>query len=194
MDESGLLQLCPLCDYRLEGLPVEYRCPECGFELDRRWEVFGGGKRTPARRLTLWLLLATIISVLIGSVVVALLRKATPWFPLMLTPTVIVILAGLRPRRHFYALGHLELRVYRARTLVATYPLQRIDRIQHRYLRQQICIDVADQPITWPDSWFFVNDPGEPHRLVLAVQQRLAPFRRRRALQEELRRAASGRR
>lgn len=35
-----LLERCPFCDYRLEGLPVEYYCPECGRPVDRRWRVY----------------------------------------------------------------------------------------------------------------------------------------------------------
>ena len=42
MDSPTLLDRCPFCDYRLEGLPTEHRCPECGQPFDRRWRVFGG--------------------------------------------------------------------------------------------------------------------------------------------------------
>ena len=41
-EEVELLQHCPACDYRLEGLPAAYACPECGLSFDRRWTVFGG--------------------------------------------------------------------------------------------------------------------------------------------------------
>jgi hypothetical protein len=43
---SVLLERCPFCEYRLDGMPVERRCPECGRPVDRRWRVFG--------RLPLW--------------------------------------------------------------------------------------------------------------------------------------------
>ncbi|MCG8404396.1 MAG: hypothetical protein MI923_04265 [Phycisphaerales bacterium] len=36
-----LSQECPICDYSLVGLPVEHRCPECGFQFDQQtmiWE------------------------------------------------------------------------------------------------------------------------------------------------------------
>lgn len=33
---------CPWCDYALEGLPVEHRCPECGHAFDRRLKLLGG--------------------------------------------------------------------------------------------------------------------------------------------------------
>ena len=42
MELGDLLLHCPACDYRLEGLPVEHACPECGLSADRRWRVFGG--------------------------------------------------------------------------------------------------------------------------------------------------------
>jgi hypothetical protein len=35
------LKECPFCDYSLEGLPVQHKCPECGREGDRRWKLFG---------------------------------------------------------------------------------------------------------------------------------------------------------
>jgi len=34
-----MLARCPLCGYRLEGLPSRHRCPECGFEYDQRMEL-----------------------------------------------------------------------------------------------------------------------------------------------------------
>lgn len=40
-----LLNECPFCDYSLEGLPVQHKCPECGREYDRRWRVFGNRPR-----------------------------------------------------------------------------------------------------------------------------------------------------
>src|SRR5262245_51192294 len=39
LDEIELLQQCPICDYSLRGLPVEHRCPECGVEFNRQWEI-----------------------------------------------------------------------------------------------------------------------------------------------------------
>lgn len=43
--QDPLLGECPFCDYLLEGLPVEYICPECGRAFDRRWRVFGHRRR-----------------------------------------------------------------------------------------------------------------------------------------------------
>ncbi|MHC4672779.1 MAG: hypothetical protein ACYTBZ_09880 [Planctomycetota bacterium] len=42
LDEQDLLLKCPFCKYSLRGLPIKHRCPECGQEFDRRWEIFGG--------------------------------------------------------------------------------------------------------------------------------------------------------
>jgi hypothetical protein len=42
MDATTLLDRCPFCQYRLEGLPTKHRCPECGQPFDRRWKVFPG--------------------------------------------------------------------------------------------------------------------------------------------------------
>jgi hypothetical protein len=40
--DQPLLERCPFCDYSLQGLPTEHRCPECGQPFDRRWRVFPG--------------------------------------------------------------------------------------------------------------------------------------------------------
>lgn len=37
--EPRKLERCPVCDYRLEGLPDVHRCPECSFEYDKRMQV-----------------------------------------------------------------------------------------------------------------------------------------------------------
>ena len=34
------LNRCPICRYSLRGLPVEHKCPECGFEYDQETSVF----------------------------------------------------------------------------------------------------------------------------------------------------------
>lgn len=36
---SRRLERCPICDYRLMGLPEIHRCPECAFEYDKRMQV-----------------------------------------------------------------------------------------------------------------------------------------------------------
>jgi predicted amidophosphoribosyltransferase len=41
-----LLEFCPRCDYSLETMPVECRCPECGTQLDRRWQVIAPRGKT----------------------------------------------------------------------------------------------------------------------------------------------------
>jgi len=68
------LERCPFCDYSLEGLPTEHRCPECGRPFDRRWRVFGGRRYWPLMSgweklrfvfdMTIWLGLALFFCVL----------------------------------------------------------------------------------------------------------------------------------
>ena len=60
---AGLrLQVCPRCEYSLIGLPLNHRCPECGFEYDERTFVLAGISRgTTSIRLGrrwLWILVA----------------------------------------------------------------------------------------------------------------------------------------
>lgn len=53
-DEQNLLQHCPRCGYCICGVPLERPCPECGFELDRRWQVFGGLVLAKKLRIAPW--------------------------------------------------------------------------------------------------------------------------------------------
>jgi len=39
------LKRCPLCRYLLDGLPTRHRCPECGFDYDKRWDVIHQDRR-----------------------------------------------------------------------------------------------------------------------------------------------------
>ena len=41
LPEADLLPICPVCGYSLHLQPIQHRCPECGFEFDRRGRVFG---------------------------------------------------------------------------------------------------------------------------------------------------------
>lgn len=50
INAPALLANCPFCDYSLEGLPIEHRCPECGRPVDRRWRIFGGRSRWESMR------------------------------------------------------------------------------------------------------------------------------------------------
>ncbi len=34
-----MIESCPVCRYSLAGLPVRYRCPECGFAYDDRMSI-----------------------------------------------------------------------------------------------------------------------------------------------------------
>jgi hypothetical protein len=39
-DDAPSIRRCPVCNYRLEGLPPEHQCPECGSPYDRHTRVW----------------------------------------------------------------------------------------------------------------------------------------------------------
>lgn len=44
-DDPPMLDRCPVCRYRLDGLPERHRCPECGFEYDKHTAVIHQGRK-----------------------------------------------------------------------------------------------------------------------------------------------------
>ncbi len=130
---AGSLANCPWCGYSLEGLPVEHRCPECGGQFDRPWQVFDCGsvieassKRRgwnppdPLRgfaglslRVCLGLVGFTLIGRLSGCVEVTV---QWPWpavecaiYLAALVVLVILVKQALSPTAHFIACGEAEL-------------------------------------------------------------------------------------
>lgn len=62
------LAACPMCAYRLDGLPPEHRCPECAFAYDADTTVF-----QPSRPWFTFFMLAMIMLGSVGIVAVAVL-------------------------------------------------------------------------------------------------------------------------
>lgn len=65
MTDRGL-DRCPVCKYDLTGLPLEHRCPECGFEYDEHTWVW----RRPPQRWRGWIVAgcASLFLALVGDV------------------------------------------------------------------------------------------------------------------------------
>lgn len=105
--EAALLQHCPRCGYCIRGLPIHHRCPECGFDVDRRWEVFGGrfAKREPLRGFLRaeWMILL-VLGMNIFSLCLAVFGTRAPMFVpvrvglLAIFVAMIVFVVVRRPR------------------------------------------------------------------------------------------------
>ncbi len=39
---GGPIEVCPMCNYSLAGLPRDYQCPECGFLYDQSMRIWRG--------------------------------------------------------------------------------------------------------------------------------------------------------
>lgn len=74
--DSRLSRDCPICDYPLVGLPVEHRCPECGFQFDAQTMIWDK-RYTKRLRNLLRLLLAAYLGVFLPIVLVVVVITGT---------------------------------------------------------------------------------------------------------------------
>jgi hypothetical protein len=178
VSEDALLQDCPSCGYCVRGLPVEHKCPECGFEVDRRWQVFGGralqaGVRTgrihaPWR----WFLLVPVFyaSSLVVSVFLSPPRQ--PPVVAILPVLLAVVLAAwwlrqLRPKA-FIAIGPTALIVFR-RNQPTPYAWQHIGRAQYALMHKSIEFNYDGDNVRIPVQPIFSFAIGEVDRCVQAI-------------------------
>lgn len=82
--ELSSLKQCPICGYALEGLPSEYRCPECFFEYDGFTRVWRPRRRPSSAALLVFYL---VMLVVLG---LRLLRNPTDWCQLVCSLVVAV--------------------------------------------------------------------------------------------------------
>jgi len=126
--EAYLLAECPVCDYALQGLPVEHLCPECGLAFDRRWWVYGGPgvSREWSRSARAFQIVTAIACVI---VICLFLIKQLPMSAILVGVSMVILAAvGLaylfstyRPRR-FIALGPAALVVFHGPKRIEHFP------------------------------------------------------------------------
>lgn len=150
LSDEALLQRCPSCTYRLRGLPALHPCPECGFEVDRRWTVFGGRSATlrphwlTDQAVLLFILLpATMISAIAGYFAQVI------WMALLPAAVAALLLLLMRwPPRAFVALGPAGVYVYRKRGHVERYPWAHVGKARHDLLTKSVSFAVADRRVS----------------------------------------------
>lgn len=148
--EEALLQRCPRCTYRLRGLPAVHACPECGFEVDRRWTVFGGRSAALGPR---WvtdqtMLLVILLPATVVSGIAAYLAQVV-WIALLPAVVIVLLLLLMRwPPRAFVALGPTGVYVYRKRGRVEQYPWALVEKARHDLLTKSVSFGVADRRVS----------------------------------------------
>lgn len=138
-DEPELLPGCPRCGYGLTGLGVQVRCPECAFDVDRRWRVFGGvlGRRSKAHRddrlrYVAYAPLITMSGALAAMFLLPAPREAR-WvlFGALLFAAGVITLVARRSARGFIALGPEGLLVFRSETRKQWYEWEHVGKAAH---------------------------------------------------------------
>lgn len=112
------LNLCPICGYSLEGLPVEHRCPECGFPFDRRWHVFSRRIR-PGRLGRYWPVFTVLGITFQGCFIIypGTLRMFLIYLGVIVAVLAISVTVLMFRRTRWLAITPTGIRVYRERDL-----------------------------------------------------------------------------
>lgn len=168
-----LISRCPICSYRLRGLPDRHACPECGLQYDVHSTVFRESRR-------FWIGLAAVNGLILAAVVVRGIGRGWSRSEVASTvPFAVMMLVWL-------------WRVSRARRLVVVSALD-IVLIEGRKVQSRIPMSLVHKA-----SWSFVN--GDIHlrdskRQVVAIINRgfLASDSRARALVREVKRLVGAR-
>jgi len=119
--EPGLLANCPRCAYALRGLPAKHRCPECGLEVDRRWQIIPtSGDHLRTSRLRKYAVAIRWFVILYSGVFV-LVSLGGAWIRGNPLPALAIFVAvgfvvwRRMPRRRFIALGPEGIHLYDSR-------------------------------------------------------------------------------
>lgn len=151
-EPGGLLGGCPRCTYDLRTLPIQHRCPECGLEVDRRWEVFGGPMTAPASRrsgnvLRGFVLMWTVVPAAILAGFTFTVMPVGRYLPLhagMVIFVGVLIWLLLRKPRQWVAIGPEGVVIYRSASVIERHSWSEVKRARDDTLRKSIAIELAN--------------------------------------------------
>lgn len=179
-NEDELLALCPQCAYQLHGLPVLHRCPECGLDVDRRWQVYGG--RTiprksiqPGRVLKVFVLIWALIPISVLAVVMFLFAPRGEMFLAYFVcggAFGVLIWTILRKPRAFIAVGPDGVFVQKRRGVQSLHPWGDVKSARHDLMRKSLVLELADdRDVRLPTFDFFGWYIAEADRCVGGIRR-----------------------
>ena len=181
-NEATLLPSCPVCTYPLHGLPVHHRCPECGFEFDRRWQVFGG-RTTPRDRVHGRRILGATVAGLTLFVLGVMLSGNTllpilPFISLIVAAqSGYIVWAVLSRPRSFFAEAPEGLLIFKKSNLTDRYDWWEVDGMDCDSLGKTIGLHAAKVDIHLSLREFFGTNAAEAERCAEAISNRAAAKR-----------------
>jgi hypothetical protein len=178
-DESILIQQCPRCGYILKGLPVEHPCPECGFFVNRRWQVFGGRmiprkSREGTRAIQIFVLVWTALPV--GVTVFSInaiggVPRNLRWVTLLLLGAIgLVLWLIYRQPRCFITLGKDGIGVYRGRNRYDRFDRSQIVRVEHDLLFKRFLLETTSGKVALRAYDFYGWHVAEGDRCKSAIR------------------------
>ena len=183
-DEADLLARCPRCRYRLRGLPVRHACPECGLEVDRRWQVFGG-QALPSSvmrtgRPIAWIALGVLLWTAASGIVQMLVAGRVTLIVMAFTAGALAAAAGVyyasfRRPRSFVALAPDELIVFRDDTAPQRFAWKDVGRARYDIASRSLVFPVGDRTVRLRGMEFFRWYVSELDRCVRAINNHPRP-------------------
>ena len=177
LDETNLLAHCPRCPYALTGLPVEHRCPECGLQLDRRWQVYGGRltPRKSARRMRVLVLCAFVVPIA-GVLLVLVMALRLPqirhflWLelPVLFGLTLGFFMLFSQPRR-FVGAGPKGVTVYHKPGRIEHYTWDLVGRASYNVMRKAVVFHTPEREVRISGFYFFRGNVFESDRCVQGI-------------------------
>ena len=176
--EESLLEKCPWCEYSLRGLPVVHHCPECGLEVDRRWNrTFPVSlRRSTWRKVGVFLFWALLSTYVIFAIYVTSMAQGARGFIFFVftLPLGILISLGwafyrLRKQPAFVAIGPRGLHVCDRHAKARTIPWKDIRQARYNLLRERVEVESNDHLLCLRIRAFFQDRASVAHDCVKEI-------------------------